>query len=85
VSFTVGQVLAHKGAGHGAPPPLRWRGSPPVCDFCQEDLKDKPFVDGKTTRGPWAIMCIMDHHDQGRGIGTGRGQLYNRQHIKVGG
>lgn len=34
------------------------------------------FVDGATRLGPWAVMCLDCHPHIGRGLGTGRGQMY---------
>lgn len=45
-----------------------------ACEFCkrQPDI----IVDGKTTQGPWAWMCVEDHKIHGVGLGTGKGQKY---------
>ncbi len=51
---------------------------PTACDLCGAQLKDA-FIDGKTQRGPWAIMCGACHARAGQGVGTGRGQLYTVQ------
>jgi len=58
---------------------VKWQGSQkPRCDFCQCDLLEKEFfIDGKTRRGPWALMCPSDHRMNGLGIGTGLGQKYD--------
>ena len=37
------------------------------------------FVDGATKRGPWAIMSPASHVLHGVGLGTGRGQKYEKQ------
>lgn len=57
----------------------KWIGSWPAnCDFCTKDLsKEKFFVDGKTTSGPWGLMCPRCHKIHGRGIGQGSGQKYD--------
>jgi hypothetical protein len=53
-----------------------------VPQFCQvqEDRKiiDR-FVDGKTLYGPWANMHPETHEVYGVGLGTGRGQMYQKQ------
>jgi hypothetical protein len=35
------------------------------------------FVDGKTTAGPWANMCLGCFSLFGMGLGTGKGQKYD--------
>lgn len=43
----------------------------PQCDICA----DRPAaVDGATTQGPWAYMCIPCHEVHGIGLGLGKGQ-----------
>ena len=60
---------------------------PAKCDLCGGDLIDEDhFVDGKTTFGPWAIMCIPCHFFNGVGLGSRKGQLYDVKTLeKVGG
>jgi hypothetical protein len=58
---------------------------PQRCELCQQDIVEKPFVDGKTTFGPWVNMCLACHRDQGYGLGTGRGQRYDKDGVKVDG
>ena len=64
--------------------PRYWRGSIPVrCDLTdivrgKHDISGE-FVDGRTTRGPWAIMCLKCSRVYGVGAGTGSGQHYKRQ------
>lgn len=54
---------------------VKWIGSAPKCDFCgKRELTD--FVDGRTNRGPWAIMCPSDFIKHAIGIGPGVGQRY---------
>lgn len=57
--------------------PVVWSGSPPVCDFCEQQPQTE-FVDGKTTQGPWALMCEDCFGKYGVGLGLGRGQKYQR-------
>ena len=53
--------------------------SPPTkCDICQGNIADM-FVDGATTAGPWANMCPKCYGFYGRGLGTGKGQKYEKQ------
>jgi hypothetical protein len=55
-----------------------WMGSfPSQCDICQSQIGDS-FVDGATYGGPWAIMCLACLSGSGRGLGTGRGQRYDK-------
>ncbi|HET9943608.1 MAG TPA: hypothetical protein VFR05_09720 [Terriglobia bacterium] len=49
---------------------------PEKCEMCKTPLRDV-FVDGKTAWGPWAIMCVICHRDQGFGFGIGRGQKFD--------
>ena len=56
-----------------------WIGFNPLhCDLCQADIVDE-FIDGATAMGPWGFMCPPCHRLHGRGLGTGRGQHYQRQ------
>jgi hypothetical protein len=56
-----------------------WHGSPiSVCHICSNPI-DRRFVDGATRFGSWAFMCIACHDEFGRGVGTGRGQMYDKQ------
>lgn len=53
-----------------------WLSPPPACcEICGLVIKDE-FVDGKTTYGPWACMCMMCHRDQRFGFGLGKGQHF---------
>lgn len=63
------------------PRPVYWRGSTPVkCDLCDQPLDGKKFVDGSTKpQGTWGILDLRCHRIHGNGLGTGRGQLYERQ------
>lgn len=54
-----------------------------TCQLCGKDLKGQNYVDGKTIEGPWANMCERCHYVHGCGLGNGRGQLYNAQHVKL--
>jgi hypothetical protein len=56
-----------------------WIGSPPErCDICGETLASG-FVDGQTRQGPWGCLCGKCHAKYGVGLGTGRGQKYEKQ------
>lgn len=56
-----------------------WCGEPPrSCQVCDQPIKDV-FVDGMTQWGPWGFMCPTCHALHGEGIGTGKGQMYQRQ------
>ncbi len=57
----------------------KWRGTAPICDFCKEYTTGGTFVDGKTKRGPWAIMCETNgcFNRYGVGVGPGQGQRYD--------
>lgn len=56
---------------------------PEHCDICKTKLVNLvEFIDGATVLGSWAIMCHPCHHRYGRGLGTGRGQLYRRSNKK---
>lgn len=48
------------------------------CDICKTPITNA-FVDGKTILGPWANMCIPCSKSYGLGLGTGVGQLYQKQ------
>ena len=65
-----------------------WLGSPPLeCDVCRQPITKK-FIDGATQAGPWGCLCPECHRTQGRGLGVGRGQQYEKQGsdwVKTGG
>lgn len=48
------------------------------CDVCRKPTP-KRFIDGATKMGPWADMCEACHRQYGRGLGVGKGQLYEKQ------
>lgn len=58
-----------------------WQGSAPLqCDMDQAHTSTREtFVDGATKFGPWGIMCIPCFERFGLGLGTGKGQKYQRQ------
>lgn len=49
-----------------------------LCDFCRQPIS-RVMVDGKTEAGPWALMCLECHFNNGCGLGTGKGQRYEYQ------
>jgi len=64
-----------------------WVGSvPDKCEVSGEPI-DKVFIDGQTVfNGSWAIMCPKCHEKFGKGLGTGKGQKYEKQgedYVKV--
>lgn len=60
-------------------------GKPEQCDICHEPLTGD-FIDGKTSFGPWGIMCTGCHIFNGCGLGPGRGQKYDgKTLVKVAG
>lgn len=59
-----------------------WMGArPDRCQICHAPIK-RFFIDGKTTAGPWAIMCVLCHIVAGVGLGTGKGQKYDHVTLK---
>jgi len=59
---------------------------PTVCDLNpKHSLLDKPWVDGRTTLGPWGNLCERCHGEFGVGLGIGKGQKYDKDGIKIGG
>ena len=59
----------------------KWRSPADTCDICEESLdwvgNKRWFVDGRTKRGPWALMCPRCFEMDGVGLGTGKGQKYD--------
>jgi hypothetical protein len=56
-----------------------WLGTPPAkCDITNLPISDC-FIDGQVLGGRWAIMTPRTHAIYGLGLGTGRGQKYQRQ------
>lgn len=51
-----------------------------TCDFCGKDCGSR-YIDGSTRMGPWATMCQWCYLKRGNGLGTGRGQCYDRKDI----
>jgi len=66
-------------------PIKRWLGTPPTtCDLCHGTL-GKVFYDCATRHG-WGIACHGCFLQHGSGLGTGRGQKYDRKTlVKVAG
>jgi hypothetical protein len=57
----------------------QWFGIPPKrCEFCNRGI-GKYFVDGKTKKGYWGIMCPPCHIQFGCGVGVGLGQRYHEE------
>jgi len=50
---------------------------PTKCDLCARPIIDV-FIDGKTSLGPWGYLCPICHAKAGCGLGTGKGQKYQR-------
>jgi hypothetical protein len=55
-----------------------WQGTVGPKDDFGLEIEDE-FVDGRTFGGSWAIMTPRSHRKSGVGLGTGRGQRYERQ------
>lgn len=48
------------------------------CDICKKNGSEiEAIIDGKTTMGCWAYMCLLCHYQYGVGIGLGKGQYIN--------
>lgn len=55
-----------------------WMGQVPShCQLTNKPITDT-FIDGATRYGPWAIMHPDAHAVNGKGLGTGKGQRYER-------
>lgn len=55
---------------------IQWLSAVPKgCDLCGKPFGEF-FIDGKTTAGPWALMCEKCHQNHGYGLGIGLGQKY---------
>jgi hypothetical protein len=69
--------------GEREPEKVKWL-SETVCDFCGRDCRDvgKTFIDGKTDRGPWGLMCSNCGIFHSVGLGTGRGQRYDSKTLE---
>ncbi len=62
--------------------PIVWVGPVPKhCQLCSAELYEA-FIDGKIGKGPWGVMCIRCHDVHGNGLGLGKGQLYNYDHVE---
>lgn len=72
---TVGDVVNSKAVVEEK---QRWFGRvPEVCDLNGCEITDI-FIDGKVRRA-WANMCPTCHRMFGQGLGTGRGQMYQKE------
>ena len=56
-----------------------WHGQVETTDNFGNSIDDI-FIDGATTFGPWAIMSPASFRRYGKGLGTGIGQKYVKQH-----
>ena len=60
-------------------PKKYWLGSiPDKCDICGSKLTHK-MIDGRTSSGQWGLLDLKCHASHGVGLGTGKGQLYEKQ------
>lgn len=55
-----------------------WIGEVPMYDDFDLPI-GKTFIDGRTKSGPWAIMQPKSFAKYGVGLGTGKGQKYEKQ------
>ena len=84
-----GEDLAKEMNGTKDKGPKYWLGeAPTICDIGGETIQND-FIDGKAKFGPWGFMCPTCHSRNGYGLGTGKGQHYQKQPdgrwLKVGG
>ena len=57
---------------------VKWLSEVDDCNICKSNLSAfKTFIDGKTTFGPWALMCPPCFKKVGCGLGTGSGQEFD--------
>ena len=60
---------------------MKWEGQTKKCEVCEGNLHPYQnkhwYVDGRTTMGPWALMCVSCFEKYGVGLGLGKGQKYN--------
>lgn len=54
-----------------------WHGEVKTCNICKEKLSDVMY--DSNTRMGWANTCEACFREYGTGLGTGRGQKYERQ------
>lgn len=74
----LGDWTSFEGQLPSASKPIYWVGSDPVkCDICKMAFGDTMF-DSNTVHG-WANVCKTCFHFYGQGLGTGRGQKYEKQ------
>jgi hypothetical protein len=70
-------IVPQPGAKPRTKPEKKWLGTKYTeCELCNRPI-GKAFIDGRTFRGPWAIMCEECHEELGVGLGLGRGQKYD--------
>ena len=51
------------------------------CDICQCKYTDKVY-DARTVYGYWAFMCEDCYDELGKGLGVGKGQVYDVKTLK---
>jgi hypothetical protein len=63
--------------------PVYWIGNPVACDLCRKPFGEAvgvKIVDGRlAVTGSWGILDLGCHRTHGVGVGTGKGQVYERQ------
>jgi hypothetical protein len=58
--------------------PIYWMGRVGLCDKCRKPLGNR-IIDGATENGPWGLFDPACHKEIGIGLGTGRGQAFEKQ------
>lgn len=59
---------------------IRYINPPTECELCKAELTSV-FYDARTVQGCWANMCMECFHNYGVGLGTGKGQEYQKEGI----
>jgi len=79
VKFTIDELLNFKAEEKAMSKVIILKESAPSeCQLCHEAITDS-FIDGRTIQGPWGYMCLRCHREHGVGLGTGKGQMYEKQ------
>lgn len=60
---------------------IRYINPPTECDICHGPFKNDCFYDAQTVKGCWANMCMECFHNYSVGLGTGKGQEYQKEGI----
>lgn len=60
---------------------IKFINPPKTCDNCKQDFGSRMY-DAKTCYGPWGCFCEECFNTIGIGLGTGLGQMYEKNEMQ---